>query len=333
VRPIVNVFSNWNRNAMSMTTFGDINGYDSHSHENYQNFVTDWNGRVDIMKQSWLSIRGGFQHIAESRSSPDATVSGVEPTTYDLAKAGIGYYRGIGSVKFGADYDLRRYDYNNGKYADRSVIDQSGRNHYEHIVGGRVSYDVSGNVKPYVAAHFNDHDYDVNDAMQSRGYDAVVGSTFDFGGITSLDLYAGAMEQNYRNSTLSDKDILSPKFGGRIDWNVTGMTSVVLEASRTIEDVSLTNFNSYIATGGSLTITHELLRNLLIEGDASFQRNSFNGNDTRHDDNSSAGAGLRYFINRNVYSDLYYTFSTRSSTDSTAEYDRNLVMFRVGFRP
>ena len=328
-RPIVNLFSNWGQHALSMTTFGDVNLYANHEDENFENFVTDWNGRYDIMSQTWLSARGGFQHLAEPRTSPDA-VLGSEPTTFDLKKGGLGFYRGIGVLKLNADYDVQRFDYNLTPSAS-GPIDQSSRDRTEHVFATKLGYDLSANVKPYVKVSYNRHDYDNNSLEQSQGYDAVLGSTFDFGGITSLDIYMGGMSQDFRNFT-GAKDVTAPKFGGRLDWNVTGLTSLALEVSRTLEDTTQTDFNSYLATGGSATLTHELRRNILLEGDFSFTRSDYQGLSTRQDDEISTGVGTRYLINRNMYADFLYNWARRYSDSIDSAYIRNLVSVRLGYR-
>ena len=326
LRPAVSAFSNWGRHALTMTTFGDLNFYSRKPDETFTDFVTSLDGRYDIMAQTWAAARLGYQHLSEPRSSPDS-VNGSEPTTFDVANGGLSAYRGIGKVKVGANYDLKRYFYNDTP-STSGLIDQSFRDRTEHVIGGKVSYDLTENLKPYVKTNYNWRVYDDNHAHQSQGYDAVAGATADFGGITSADFYVGWMSQNYENFAVNVDD--GVKFGGRLEWNVTGMTSVVLEASRTIEETTDSNFNSYKATGGSVTVTHELMRNLLLEADVGFTRNDFVGIGERQDDNISAGPGARWLINRYLYSDLIYSWNKRSSDVDGVDFTKHLVTLRLG---
>ena len=329
IRPIVNLFSNWGRHALSVTTFGDVNHYSQHADENYNNAVLDVNGRYDVAAQTWLSGRAGYQRLAETRTSPNA-VDGSEPTTFGVGKAGLTAYRGVGKLKANADYDYKRFDYDDTP-STSGDIDQSIRNRNEHVVGGKLGYEVTGNMKPYVRGAYNVRKYDHNEIHNSDGFEAVAGVEADFGGITSVDLFAGWMEQYY-DDFIVKKTISSPKIGGRLEWNVTGMTSVVLEADRTIEEAVFSDFNSYNQTGGSATVTHELLRNVLLEGNVAYSHSDFNGSVDRQDDSLSAGLGGRYLINRNLYSDLLYSWERRYSTEESSEYDRNMVTLRVGVR-
>jgi len=328
IRPIVNLFSNWGRHALSVTTFGDSNYYSTRASENYNNAVIDVNGRYDIVSDTWAAGRAGYQRLAETRTSPNA-VDGSQPTTFGVAKGGVTLYRGVGKFKTNIDYDFKRFDYDNTPATDGVIINQRERDRIEHVVGGKVAYEVSGNFKPYVRAALNSRDYDHNALHQSDGFETVVGAEADFGGITSIDVYAGWMGQYYDNFT-AKKQIGSPKIGGRIDWNVTGKTSVALEATRTVEETTSTAFNSYYQTGGSVTVTHELRRNILLEASAAYSHADFNGIGSRDDDAVTAGLGGRYLINRHLYTELYYNWEERFSTEKASEYARSVIMTRVG---
>lgn len=328
VRPAVSAFSNWNRHALNATAFGDLNFFTGHSDENRADFVTAINGRYDVMQEAWLSGRLGYQHLAEPRSSPDA-VSGSEPTTFNVGQGGLTAYRGVGKVKLQGDYDIARYGYNDTP-SSAGMIDQSGRDRTEHVLGGKIGYDLSGNLKPYVKTTYNWRVYDDNETRASEGYDAVVGATADFGGITSLDAYVGWMSQSYDHFTPSGKTNDGVKFGGRFEWNITGLTTLVLETSRTIEETTVDGFDSYKATGGSATLTHELRRNLLVEADFSFTRDDFQGSTSRTDDVVTAGGGIRWLINRYLYSDLVYSWNRRFSDDTASDFSEHIVALRVG---
>ncbi|MDD3182632.1 MAG: outer membrane beta-barrel protein [Alphaproteobacteria bacterium] len=331
IRPIVNLFSNWGRHALAVTVFGDSNYYSQHADENYNNALVDLNGRYDISNQTWLSGRTGYQRLAETRTSPLA-VNGSEPTTFGVGKAGLTAYRGVGKLKASVDYDYKRFDYDDTKADNGAVIDQTQRDRDEHVMGGKLAYEISPNMKPYLRGDYNIRSYNHNATHDSDGFETLVGVEADFGGITSLDVFAGWMTQYYDDFAVK-KTLSTPRVGGRLEWNVTGLTSVVFEADRTIEEASsMDAYSSYYQTGGSATITHELLRNVLLEGNTTYSHSDFNGTADREDDSVSAGLGGRYLINRNLYTDLLYNWERRYSTEDTSEYTRNMVTLRLGVR-
>ena len=108
------------------------------------------------------------------------------------------------------------------------------------------------------------------------------------------------------------------------------MTSLAIEGNRSIEEATDPRYNSYLQTGTSATLTHELLRNVIVEGAANYSRQDFQGTASRQDDLFGAGAGFRWLINRNLYTDVNYNWSRRVSTDPTIGYFDNVITFRVG---
>ncbi|HBM90335.1 MAG TPA: hypothetical protein DD400_00410 [Rhodospirillaceae bacterium] len=329
IRPVINLFSNWGRHALAITTFGDFAHYSQHPDENYQSIVLDVNGRYDIMNQMWIGVRAGHQYLAEARTSPDGT-GGTEPVTFNMPRGGLSFYRGVGRLKLTLDYDFSRFIYEDTP-TSTTPIDQSDRSRDVHVAAATLKYDLSGNVAPYVRGSYNIRDYEKNHDHDADGYSAVVGTTMDLGGITSLDLFAGWMVENYNDFGVAQQ-LSTPKFGGSLMWNATGLTTVVFEMDRTIEETNLTGYNSYYQTGGSATVTHELLRNVILETDLAFSRADFNGTGDRKDDILTIGAGGRYLINRNLYTDLMYSWERRYSDVPSSNYIRNMVLLRLGVR-
>ena len=328
VRPVLSGQSDWSRNSLTFTTYGDINQFSNYQHESYQNALADVQGRYDVERGSWLAGYGGIEHLVEARSSPES-VAGSEPTTFDLFKAGASGYRGVGLFHGEADYDFRRLSYDNVPTSSGAVINESSRNRNQNTVQAKVTYDADANIVPFVRVGYNRRDYDSNSLRRSQGYNTDVGSTFDFGGITTVEAYVGWLSQDYANYS-ANKVNSAPDFGGRIDWNVTGMTSLAIEANRTIEESNDPRFNSYMQSGGSATLTHELLRNVIIEGDANYSHEKFQGIASRNDDIFGLGTGFRWMINRHFYTDVNYDWSRRVSSDQTIGYFDNTLTFRVG---
>lgn len=329
VRPVINLFSNWGRHAVSVTAFGDFAYYSENPNENYQSMVVDVSGRYDILNRMWVEGRVGHQYLAESRTSPNDS-NGSVPVIFNLTKGGVTFYRGLGQLRVTLDYDYKGFRYDNTPATD-GAIDQSIRSRDEHTGTATLQYAMSGNVMPYVRASYNIRPYTDYKEHDARGYETVAGTTWDLGGVTSVDVYAGWIARSYDDFAFK-KDLGSLKFGGRVDWNPTGMTSVVAEVNRTLEETSLTGYNSYYSTGGSTTVTHEMRRNVILEGNLAYSRLDFNGLVDRQDDIISVGAGVRYLINRNLHSDFMYSWEGRDSTAIDSDYSRNLLMVRVGIK-
>ncbi len=324
-RPILVANSNWDRNALSLVTFGDFNYYDKNTSENNNDAAVQAQGRIDVMEQTWIALRGGYQNLIEQRGLP-ADVAATTPTTFSVYSGGISAYRGVGIINAQIDYDWRRLDYGNTS-SPAGTLDTSTETRDEQTLKTKIGYDLTQNLKPYIQVSLNKRDYDSNPTRNSHGYEADAGFDADFGGIVFLNAYAGWLAQNYYN--FGSNEINDGfDFGGRAVWNITGLTSIVAEASRTIEEDPLSSFNSFMATGGSLTLTHELRRNVLIEGDLSYTHDSFQGAGTTGQNYPSAGGGVRWLINQHFYTDLMYNYQ-----EATPDiYMRNIVSLRLNMQ-
>ncbi len=115
---------------------------------------------------------------------------------------------------------------------------------------------------------------------------------------------------------------LPPTIGGRLIWNVTRLTTLTFNGLRTFNTgtptVGATAItgpagNGYLASTIAANADHELLRNLLLNLNATFENDSFQGI-TRTDNVFSAGAGVRYLVNRNLFLGGSFSYYQRSST-------------------
>ena len=80
-----------------------------------------------------------------------------------------------------------------------------------------------------------------------------------------------------------------------------------------------------------LDVTHELLRNLLLNANVGYTRDDFQGT-SRTDNTYDPGVGVSYLINRNLSVNATYRFTTRDSDDTDREFDRNLVLVGITAR-
>jgi uncharacterized protein (PEP-CTERM system associated) len=142
--------------------------------------------------------------------------------------------------------------------------------------------------------------------------------------------------QNFAQSGLGSAS--APDYGGRLVWNVTPLTTLTFSGLRTFNTGTPLNGTTAIlgsAGSGYLVSTvvanadHELLRNLLLNVNASYEGDNFQGI-ARTDNVFVAGAGVRYLVNRNLFLGGSYTYYQRSSTLAGASYTQNILMLRIG---
>jgi hypothetical protein len=178
---------------------------------------------------------------------------------------------------------------------------------------------------------YNRQDYDTepdNDGFDrnSQGFETVAGLSIDLGGVTRADIFAGYLTQYYQDPAFDN--VSGPSFGGSLTWNVTGITTVTATVTRTLQETTTAGASGYFATDAVLNVDHELLRNLILSAFGGYGNRDYEGI-SRNDDVWIAGAGAEYLMNRYMEIDAKYRFDSRDSSESTEDYDRNLILLNL----
>lgn len=331
--PMVSVASNWGRHALAFTAMGDLTAYSENSRENYAGGAMQAEDRFDFTQQTWLAASLSYQRVTEPRSSPSLPGAADEPAQYNLYKAHLQGYRGVGILQAKADYDFSYTQYGKLALSPTGSTNLDVRNRVSHGVTGELAYEVTRNFIPFVQGGLEWRTYDRNSLRNSIGSHAQAGARFDIGGMFTAEAYIGFLGRDYTH--FANGGVAAFDFGGKALWNITELTSLQGEVSRLIDETTYggatlaTASNASLATGGSLTLTHELQRNIILEANASYTHTDYQLS-SRSDNVMDVGLGARYYLNRNYYTDLNYDYITRSSSAAGADYNRHILLLRVG---
>ncbi|HUH83123.1 MAG TPA: outer membrane beta-barrel protein, partial [Stellaceae bacterium] len=155
----------------------------------------------------------------------------------------------------------------------------------------------------------------------------------DLTGVTYVDAYVGYLDQLYDSTLLGS--LSGVDFGANAVWNVTELTSVSFNVSRNVQDaptsvVGAASVPGYFHTVVGARVDHELLRNLLLNGQVTYANDDFQG-ENRTDSDYLATVGAKYLLNRNLYLGANYTFEHRDSSGTQAinQFNRNIFMLRA----
>jgi hypothetical protein len=316
--PQVVVRSNFPRHAIAWTTEADIARYVTETDEDYEDFGTALNGRLDITRSNRLTAGAAFARGHDSRDDPEDLGVDVtdEPSKYYDYGGDLGFQQDFNRVNFGLLGNFDRRDYTDGDEGDRD----------RDLFGGRLraGYFVSPRINAFVQGGFRREVRDQDSGRDNNVYSASVGTEIDFTGLLFGEVNAGWSLQEFDESDVDSENGFT--YGANLTWNPTGLTSVRLDGEGGFEpsDVGSSRLESEIG----LRIDHELLRNLLIGGEVRYSRDDFQ-DANRVDNRIDVGPGITYFINRNFSVGADYVFTTQQSDDSDEEFDRNVITLRV----
>ena len=330
IAPRINARSQFARHRLDFSAFAEIGRYDDFSTNDYEDFGAAASGVLDITRRQNLRLRLSAARLHETREEPDAVSRDNDVTKYWNLLADIAYRVNFNRIFVQPQGSVRRLD-----YEDTGDINQDDRDRNVYQFGLRAGYAVSPRFNVFGQGMYNIRRYDetpddAGEDRDSEGYTLSLGTEIDITGILFGEIQLGYSKQDYDDDNLDDVQ----GFGGtgRLTWNVTPLTTVIGEVLGELRETTVT-FEGDEATADrhaeiGIDVTHELRRNILLNGNARYLRDDFEGTD-RVDDIFRVGAGITYLINRNFSLDARYRFDKRTSDDNNEEFDRHQVF--VGF--
>jgi hypothetical protein len=333
IAPRLLVRSDFSRHALTLDAGGDLAFYQDNDDLNYQDVYAKAGGRVEITRNNLLIGSAGINRLHEDPSSSDFTQGEEEVNHYLREELGLDYRRIFNRLYIQPGVSFQRYDFEDSDFTNEDYRDRN-----QYLGNLRAGYEISPRLGTFVQGTYDVRRYDQtpDDAGRDRDSEGVagrVGATVD---ITSILFGEVGVGYNYRTFDDDELDNVGGLgYDAELTWNVTPLTTVILTGQGAVQETTV-NFEGDEASANlqkliSLDVTHELLRNLLVNANASYIRDDFEGT-SRTDNRFIAGAGLSYFLNRHLALEAKYTFATRDSDEEQDEFTRNIVMLGVTAR-
>lgn len=329
LRPELAVESNWSQHFATLYARGAINRHRDFGTEDRDEFGLGGLSRLDVSRWSSLSLGAELNRSFEARTSPNAPSTSVRPITLDTRTAFAAGAVTSGRVKLTSRVDVRRLDYGDGRDGVGRVIAQDQRDRDVVSLLGRVDLAASPDAAVFVQVTGNRRDYDrpgtlANPARDSQGAEVLAGAGFELSALVRGELAVGYLRQDFENPVYAD----AARFGGRaqIEYFLSPLTTVTLGAGRTLEDAATLGAGGYVASSGSITVDHELLRNLILNGRLTVASDRYAGID-RRDGRRAASLGATYLVDRRL--GLSAAISSLKISSDGAERDQDFKVNRL----
>ena len=336
--PALDIRSNFGTNALNLTAGAFISKYLGHSFfDTYDPYIrTD--GRLDVDAVHDLHGTLHYERQHEDPGSPDFAGNAAQPVRYTTYGGTGGFEQTKLRVNYSVDVAAVRSEYEAVPAVGGGTVLESDRNNWGYELALRGGYEFRTGYQAFVRGTANLRDYDHaaigSPIRSSYGFRTDVGVRIDLTGVTYIDAYVGYLDQIYESALLGS--ISGPDFGANLVWNATELTSVSFNVSRNVQDAPTSVVGvgalvpGYFHTVVGARVDHELLRNLLLNGQVSYANDDFQGED-RTDSDYLASFGAKYLLNRNLYLGATYTFEHRDSSGAQAinQFNRNIFMLRA----
>lgn len=327
ITPSVYAVSNWNVHELQLYASSRLERYLNYSAEDSNNYDLFARGKIDVMRGTWFALKPSYVIDHEKRSSPDAVTGGKEPVQVTTKELDFEAEHKPNRLWFKPDASVKAISFSDTRLSDGTSVNNADRNRKEVDGGLRAGYELTPGYSAFVEGRANDRSYDstVDDSgyrRGSNGYQARVGAELELTGKLKGDIYVGYMWQNYDDSRF--QSLSAPVFGTGLTWNATGLTTVKVDITRTIEETTVYQAGGNLQSAFEVSVDHELRRNIILSASGKYTREDFRGIG-RNDDVYEANLKASYLINRTYKLYSSYTYSTRASTSDSSEYSINSV--------
>lgn len=261
-------------------------------------------GRIDAQRDTRINTELRLRVFTDNPGSPNIQ-AGL--SKYPLA-TNIG-----GTV--GVEHDFNRLQVSVAGLADRTTYQWSqltdgssttndDRNFNQFGGLTRVSYDLMPGLKPFVEVEGDSRVHDVKADRNgyfrdSNGGYVKGGSTFEFSRLLTGEAAIGYSMRTYQDPRLSDlRGLLT---SASLIWTATGLTTVTLAATSSIDETTVPGVSGAISRDYSLQVDHAFRRWLI--GTARFGTGTTDYDGTRFD--------RRYFVEGDLVYKLSRTFQIK----------------------
>ncbi|NWJ23500.1 outer membrane beta-barrel protein [Rhizobium sp. RM] len=298
--------SDWSRHALTVTgdgawekNFGSKDGEEPRA-------KIDADLRLDLGGDTTANLKAGYEFSREDTTDPNAlTGASVQGGEHQFT-TGASIERDFGKLRGLAALDLSRTVYTDAKGLDGTAISLSDRDRNSANLRGRVGYELSPALIPFLELNAGASRYDEDRdssgyARSSNSYGAKVGAEIDLGEKTRGEAAIGYLRKQYDDDRLASIGALT--LDGDLNWSPQRGTNVNLGLRTTIEDFAGGPQGGWISYQLDAGLTHELRNNLVARLTGQIVRRTFPSSSDMEDVMEyTAGAGLTWGINR--YLDL-----------------------------
>jgi hypothetical protein len=315
--------SDWALHQLTVTSTGAWQQNVSGEGEEQPSFRINGDLRLDLPRDTTAHITGGYRFYREDTDDPDAIAGADKQSNVQEFTAGGSIERDFGILRGTTALDLTRTVYSDAELANGTTVSQSDRNQTNGTLRGRIGYELSPALIPFIEATAGHTIYDekVDSAGYARSgytYGAKTGVQIDLGEKLRGEVGVGYEIGTFDDSRLSDIDAAT--IDANLLWSPLRGTDVDLNLQTSIQPSTTAGESGYVSHALTTTVAHQLRDNLVgtVLGGVTlrdYPSDSANSDETVY----TTSAGLTWNINR--YLDLtstlgYELTSRKASADS-----------------
>lgn len=318
ISPYARLSSNWSRHSLGFAAGADFDRFQDFDSEDTQSNYLATFGRLDVGRDTNINgnLRVGNQ--TEPRTAPDAGTL-PEPVEYQQTDASIGVEHTINRFRLSGVVGTQQTDYDGPG--------QAFRDRTEDYVGGRIAVAISPRLQILGDARFDEREYENAPILNSDGRTLSAGVRMNLTGLLSGEVTVGQFERDYATESVS-----GVAFAGNVQWFATPITTVSVNASRSIDETGASGAATYVTSDFGVRVDHELRRNIILSGGISRGQRDYEAPADREDEVTYADVGVEYLLNRRVAVEGRYNRIDNQSDGIDRDRDFEVNSFTVAVK-
>jgi hypothetical protein len=334
VAPELRVRSDWSTHEFKADLRGSYNFYHPNPDPSLDRpyFNGTATGRIDVTHDTRIDLGGRLLVTTDNPNSPNLPAGLAKLPLYTDVGATAGVGQKFNRLDISVKGLIDRTVYQQSELTDGTTASNDDRNYNQYGAAIRAGYEFSPGVQPFVEVGADNrvHDLPVDSSgfqRDSKGYTAMVGSTFELTRMLTGEFAVGYTHRDYQDPALQALGGIIGK--GSLLWTATALTTVKFLAASTVQESDQPGVSGILSRDAGVQIDHSLRRWLIGSLKAGIGQDEYVGS-PRTDNRYYFGAGLTYKLNRFVQIKGEARHEWLVSTQGVNDYAANV--FLLGLR-
>ncbi|MBB2752148.1 UNVERIFIED_ORG: hypothetical protein GGI57_002847 [Rhizobium aethiopicum] len=318
--------SDWGRHQLSVTSEGAWQRNISGEGEEQPSFKVNGDLRLDLSDETVAHLTAGYNFYREDTDDPDAIADATQQSDVQEFSAGASVQRDFGILRGTTALALSRSIYSDATLSNGTTVTLSDRDQTTGTLRGRVGYELSPALIPFIEATVGRTLYD--ETRDSAGYErsghsygAKAGVEVDLGEKLKGEVGVGYEMADFEDSRLSSIDTAT--LDASLLWSPIRGTDVNFDLQTSIQPSTTAGESGYVSHALTTTVTHQLRDNLVGTMIGGVIWRDYPTDSTINDELVyTAATGLTWNINRylDLTSTLGYELTTRKDGDDSQQF-------------
>lgn len=326
--------SDWSRHSARIDATGTLQKGFNSINESLPSAGVTAGLNLDLIDGYSANFDANYGYTTESVTSSSITSSAASRPGVHTFGGGAEIARSDRKLFYSLRGSVNRTLYEEIDLTSGGSESQDDRNNTLYSLVGRVGYEASPALSPFLELEGGIRDYDLSRDRNGNERDGIVlgaraGVEVDLGEKLQGEVAVGYQTERFQDNNL--EDLSSVTLDGNLVWSPERETTITLNAQTGFGGSTTANQNGSINFDASVTAERQITDRLSVSANAG-------ASITRQDDGSrtdrtfTAGAGFNYWVNRFMALTGSVDHTTQLSTDASSAYNDLTVRGGVRFQ-